>query len=814
MDLHHTGSDKILEICTDKVSIVIKSKGRVVCGDTSESSVGVTAEGLRYIKSEVCGIDDSYELSCPACVRVKAPPLFFENTDYEIVVQSCDGGRLSFWHNSSEVRERVGYVTVGELGLLSGIVNFGNNIGYSELEIFSDGSRTLILRLEVFPSVMGYKEQYRTMMDDITREVYSTAIGIMQKTYQEEGVGQSGTSTPALFFQILSAIFEKYMKAANILIAHPHHKLAYEYGVLPAHKIRRTDAKSEKWLMKHSEYAVKRGNGIGISKTLGVQRQVTYDTEENRFARFILLSTVKRLVDFKKRYIASFGDDDAYVTERADKMIASVKGLASAAFFKDVGEYRAVESMSLVFGMAPGYRELYKYYLILKSGLSVGGDVFKISMRDTKTLYEYWCFIKLVSIMKRKKYRLFSDDIIKVSGNGITVDLAKGRDSELVFFNPRTGEKIFLRYNAVSNEDTEDYDTVISLEKSTDNKDGRYIFSPRYNVSLDKEGNVVSPSGDISELYRYRDAFNGRTGGRLAGLFGRDKGGAYTLFPYAEEKIYEQSRAYRKADKINVGGLPFLPNATGLVEKLLEGFLADGDSDGNTTTLLPFKLEGELAAVDWGRFDVLVGSVGSAEQFGDNIARRYYYVPEANVNKSLADLRYIALYQSTNMFGSESGIRYFGEITQTKRLKRKDIHFPMRRKNGEEWYYAFRVKSWRLLDYTVSVKDEGVFGPRFTNMFLLQNCRHSYELFNIQSADQYRLVYELNKIFKESNTKGDGEESCEIYRNGKISVWRGRGVFEILNEKGERLLDPPINISDFSKHPRNYYNLIADKLTK
>ena len=102
--------------------------------------------------------------------------------------------------------------------------------------------------------------------------------------------------------------------------------------------------------------------------------------------------------------------------------------------------------MSLVFSMAQGYRELYKYYLMMHRGLAVNGDIFRISVKDTAQLYEYWCFIKLFSILK-KDYKLISPDVIKVDNSGITVSLVKGRKSEVLFINPKTGEQIKLVYN-------------------------------------------------------------------------------------------------------------------------------------------------------------------------------------------------------------------------------------------------------------------------------------------------------------------------------------------------------------------------------
>ena len=51
--------------------------------------------------------------------------------------------------------------------------------------------------------------------------------------------------------------------------------------------------------------------------------------------------------------------------------------------------------MSLVFNMASGYREIYKYYLMLQKGLSIDSNIFSLSMKELSLLYEYWCFIKI-----------------------------------------------------------------------------------------------------------------------------------------------------------------------------------------------------------------------------------------------------------------------------------------------------------------------------------------------------------------------------------------------------------------------------------
>ena len=205
------GSNKILEVHTKSVSLVIKSKKTQAFVDESlvmsqNSSVEVTAANIERLKIDNCGIDNTYDETAQSLIKVEVPPLFFEQTDYEIVIQSKDGKPVSFWHENQRIREKISTVIDENPGLISGIVNFGNNVGFSDFEIMYDGHTSLIVRLEVYPSKISYKEDYKMMLEDISEEIYSAVIDFLQKTYEWISIGNSRESVPALFFQIISTI--------------------------------------------------------------------------------------------------------------------------------------------------------------------------------------------------------------------------------------------------------------------------------------------------------------------------------------------------------------------------------------------------------------------------------------------------------------------------------------------------------------------------------------------------------------------------------------------------------------------------------
>lgn len=169
-------------------------------------------------------------------------------------------------------------------------------------------------------------------------------------------------------------------------------------------------------------------------------------------------------------------------------------------------------------------------------------------------------------------------------------------------------------------------------------------------------------------------------------------------------------------------------------------------------TILPPPNVTDADRADWTARDVLVGSVKSMEQFDDNLARNYYYMPACLLEGQLSDVRYVALYQSQRFFRDQSGIRYYGRVTSAREVLREDVDFPGSPELAEERYYVFTVDAWQTLRETISVRDEGVYAPRCTGFFLLQSCSRSYELFQIRSALDFHLKTAIDRAVEDLPT--------------------------------------------------------------
>lgn len=828
MDSLPTGSNKLLEVQSGNIHVVIKSKNphpnltnQSILQQPSELRVtGVNVNSVKIFGEEK--IADSNGGIGASFYNIQTSPLFFEQTDYEIIIKSTDGKSVSLWHENYTVRNKISPVTDSD-DLISGIVNFGNSAGFSDFEISYDDKKYLVIRIEVFPSKISYKEDYQNMLQDISNEISGAVLDFMRNTYQEFSIGSTQNNIPALFFEIIKQIFDKFQNAANMIISSPHHKLYVEHPVVPSHKVKKTDNHTLKWLRKHPENVVPMNGGYSAIKAPTVKKQITYNTIENQFTKFILKSTVSKLKDFKERYVRSTKNPEEAVLNSVANMTSALNKFINASFLRDVDEYKATQSMSLVFEMAPGYRELYKYYLMMQRGLSVHGDVFRMSMKDTAQLYEYWCFIKLVTLMK-KSYKLASSDVIKVDNTGVTISLVKGKKSEVKFINPRTGEKIVLAYNP-GEQSTQTVnqkpDNVLTLDKRGTDVEYKYVFDAKYRIENnpadafypdDKPGPKVS---DINTMHRYRDSIVYEKDVPSRFMFEKKMFGAYVLFPYDNGEDYANGihihngkeekghRFYNSIETVNIGGLPFLPGTTDLVESFLAELVADSSESAFERASLPRGIEERLAKVDWSVKDVMVGTVRTKEQLQFNMEKLWYYVPARFINDNVLPVRYIALHEEG--VGTTSGIKVYGEVLESRKMKRGSIPTPTK-SSPDEIYYCFRVREWKELTNPITIKDSSKGQPRFTNKLLLDTCTESYQLFEIESDADYRLMQEILNAF------GDIEADEKVYRiNDTFSITTIGDDFTVMSSDGKT---EKISKHSFKNHPRAIFAALKRKIVE
>ncbi|WP_313731401.1 nuclease domain-containing protein [Cohnella nanjingensis] len=403
--------------------------------------------------------------------------------------------------------------------------------------------------------------------------------------------------------------------------------------------------------------------------------------------------------------------------------------------------------------MAPGYRDVYRYYLMLMKGLAIQDDLFRLSMKDLAQLYEYWCFLKIHELLSRK-HELIRQDVVKLNRGGLFVTLDRTRASRIEYRNPKNGEIFTLYYNSLPSGDGSETvsqrpDNVLTLKKQDASIEYKYVFDAKYRINPAYEGTPYRQSyktpgpqeDDINTMHRYRDAIVYATS--------RDQGqrevehtmfGAYVLFPYSNEEEYREHRFYRSIALVNVGALPFLPSATSLVEQFLDELILDSPEKAYERSTRPRGTQSYYEDKLSGK-TVLVGTLSRPEQLNDLLAYGFYHVPLRHFVRhgDLANLAYVAIYQSNTLFGREqAGIHYYGRIKSWSVMPRDQIQeIPLRRGAPTELYAKLVVEEWLPKRMPIVPGGHGVKSVLLTSEYMFKRAREVAEL-RLETEDQLR----------------------------------------------------------------------------
>lgn len=826
MDSRRTGSDELVYIQTNSFSLTIKGSASHpslpgVSFDEKDAVLRVRSDSpLEEV--DLQGEHDlvSYAEKEHLYVReYRQTPVFFEQQQYEIVIEPATNHSVKFWHENFNIRRKVTQ-TGRNKSLLTGSINFDNNIGFSDLVITVDNKSSLTLTIEVFPTKISYREDYVAIISDITTEVYNLVFDFLKKTYSSFGITTTKVSSMVEFYSIIRKIYDKFISSADMILKNPHHMLISEHEIMPAHKIKETDVQTIKWLQKHPSHIAKEPNNrIKVDKALSVKKYVTYNTKENRLAKYMLLQTAKRLQQFKSIYCRTDKDDnnsedsiedtnkdmDYTVVSNLNSMISGIERRCNTGVFGEIEASITNTGMSLVFGMAPGYRELFRCYLLMQHGLSVSSSLFDLSVKDLARLYEYWCFIKLNSILK-KKYQLKRQDIIKSTSNGLSVELKQGMQSRVRYTDPKTNEGIELYYNPKKKDlptGPQKPDNILAIKKYGSNTEYKYVFDAKYRIDPGTKDSDTSPGPQvdtINAMHRYRDAFVLET---PVTPYERTMFGAYVLFPYHDEEQYKSHKFYQSIKTVNVGGLPFLPSATTLVENLLDELVSDSADSAFERATLPLGIESRLARVDWSRRDVLVGHVRSRSHLDKFLNDRVYFIEASSIKEDAFPIRYVALYQSKSVFGSNAKLKYYGEVSKTEIVTGFDINL-----DGEDAYkvfYRFNIVRWDVLSRPIEPRELAQ-QVMYTNLFLLQHCSQIPELY-LKTEEEYRLYYELRRRTETTDINCSGVASQ--IKVGKYLICFDNGNI-LLNFEGNT--EPHCSITEFIKNPNHQFRRLFDKV--
>jgi len=454
-----------------------------------------------------------------------------------------------------------------------------------------DAGQAVRLRFEVFPLKIDYRTDYLALRDDVAAMTRSLAMTVQARTFGSAAPAPSAEPTLAEWIALLKGYFEQFMRTANTVIDNPHMTLAIHARPAEIERARQVD---ERRLERRLRRPLPRGgalsvSGVSLPKSVpDVRRKTTFDNPENRYVKYLLLETLRKLQRISAAQDTGDEDADATAEQRffqalrpeATAMIRRIQGALRATCFADLQPQLPSSLFSPVLRRHPAYSAFAQTARLLNSGLALSGGTLQIGIKNIAQLYEYWCFLRLVRLF-RENFALEQQSLVQLRHLRLVVVLAKGKEAAVTFREAASDKKLCLLYDRMFKglpTVSQRPDNVIQLAS----EERLYILDAKYRLSCDADyesryGGPGPTIEDINTMHRYRDAIviphPLKPGEFKRGIVQ----GAVALFPFAGETTYQNHRFFKSLAEVQIGGLPFLPGATTLAEIHIRGILkADG----------------------------------------------------------------------------------------------------------------------------------------------------------------------------------------------------------------------------------------------
>lgn len=494
--------------------------------------------------------------------------LFFENTQYPILIQGEDGvTEMSLLF--SNVTKDAQLSSDGNL--LFGAIGFGNQVGKTDICLnYKKNGKAKSMRFTT--EVLSYKMDYRTDMKwiirDIEREYSMLSFAFMRETYINFRT-RGGESTDLIWWQIFQSCFENITKACRQIINSPRRKLHDRVTYERQERLRWIERELE------NEYYEFKDDPHHLYRTHELCH--TNDTVENRFLKFVMRQTLQRFT-IVSQHIRNTIAKSKIMESKLEEMGEELQRMVSHPFFRNIGIFKGFSQDSLVMKKSINYRTIYQKWIELQCGYELEEGINKLETKDIAMLYEIWCFLKVKNIVSE----LLGDKAVsQYKGKSLTPqfirDLNWGTHSEVTFL--RTEDNVELAsvmYNAPVREDDSRItsaikdtttfttqqrpDIVLRLTKRQRDIQYTFLFDAKYRISDSHPDDMdIPPSEAIDQMHRYRDAiyYIEPTNQKPK----REVIGGYVLFPgnYTREEL-ENSRYYNSIKAIGIGAFPLRPS--------------------------------------------------------------------------------------------------------------------------------------------------------------------------------------------------------------------------------------------------------------
>lgn len=614
-------------------------------------------------------------------------PLFFENKEYFIGITFKKESSVQKPHIYSKIKElEEKFFYRKELGFLAGTINFGNDLGKSNIVIRytkEQQIKEIDFRFEVFPTKLDYKKDYEKIVEDIEKEYPYLVLDFLKKTYSSFKSGSS-PNTDLIWWQVFGGLYKQFIHSSKFILNKPHSRIIRQTKYLKADRINRWTPVLEEEFAKFKHLPNK--NYRSEYKTLST------NTAENRFFKHAVVQTLRKFKTVKKYIDNRFGNTitDTFKSE-LNSIEKQFETISVNPFFKSIDSFQGIKQESLVLQKATGYSTIYKSWIMLNSGLKFLEGVQQIELKNIADLYQIWCFLEIKNVLQNLLGKTNPDviELAQIQIDDFIFKIERGVKSKVSFVKSN-GDVIDLfhdySYDTNQNQLVKSFtvnqrpDIVLKITKNDlkENYVLTYLYDAKYRLaSDDKDGAPDLPTDDsINQMHRYRDAIY---------YVNKEKSkpekeviGAYILFPGSGDiESIKNLDYYKSIETVNIGAFPLRPNDN-INRILLEDHLKSIiglDTESVLNDVSPQK----HTSYEKHNPEVLIGIVkkGSQTEYFNSENNLLYHTgkvkpsklkdEDAGYVKIKSDIKYFAPYYSGK------GIKEYYEIEDFGIMPRNEI---------------------------------------------------------------------------------------------------------------------------------------------
>jgi hypothetical protein len=658
----------------------------------------LTSTTYRVSEGEV-SIFDFETKQLELLISDKTYPLIFENKECFIGISFNEKKSIkspSIYSRLREIEDKFFYRE--ELGFLAGTINFGNDLGKSDLVLrYSKGDKLkeISFSFEVFPIKLDFRRDYYKIVHDIEEEYRNLVLDFLKKTYTSFQTGDS-PNTDLIWWQVFGELYLNFIDSAKFILNKPHSRIVRQTKYLKADNIIKWSNALEE------EYSNFRQ--IPNKKYHSEYKTLSTDTAENQFFKYAVFESLKKYKRIKKFIESKFkGAITKSFVEKLLSIETQLEMISANPFFRTVNNFKGIRQESLVLQKATGYNAIYKSWIMLNSGLQLLDGIQKIELKNIAELYQIWCFLEIKSIIQNLlgKEKPDSIELAEIQIDDFIFKIKRGVKSKVSFvqdngdiielfhdfsYNTKQGDVIDSLSDDIIKPFTVNQrpDIVLQItKKDLKEKYGlTYLFDAKYRLDIKSHyGETIDlpPDDAINQMHRYRDAIYFINKERKKPE--KEVIGAYVLFPGSGDRNKIENTAYFKSIKdVNIGAFPLLPNdETNNSKSLLEEHLKriiGSDTESILNEISPQKDN----TYESSNPEVLIGIVKKDAQtaYFETETKPLYYTGKVKPSK-LKENDYVKIKSTIKYFApyySGKGIREYYKIENFSIIPRNEV-FPV-----------------------------------------------------------------------------------------------------------------------------------------